>query len=169
VRSDRHVRAFEPGRQLRGKLAGHVASSLSQGGRQDRWSLRSPLAVCERSTAPSEVAGQRLRPRCWSPPSAKEMTPAMESSSSVGAKIEASRQVEVAGPACMAALLAFGRCSSGVSQPCGRGGRREREQCRFRTSVQPRASSGRLPPFQTMAVCEWSCFEEFLGPAARRR
>jgi hypothetical protein len=169
VSGDRHVGAFEPGLQLRGKLAGHVASSLSQGGRQDRLSLRSPLAAGECSTPPSEVAEQRLRTSCWSPPSAKEVTPAVEIPPSVGAKIEASRQVEVAGPSCTAALLAFGRCRSGAPQPCGRGGRREGEQRGFKSSVQPSASSGRLPPFQAMAVCERSRFEELWRPAARRR
>jgi hypothetical protein len=169
VRGDRHVGAFEPGRRLRGKLAGRVASSLGQSGRRDRWSLHSPLAAYERSTAPSEVAQQRLQTSCWSPPSAKEMTPAVKSPSSVGAKIEASRQVGVAGPSRTAALLAFGHCRSGSPQPCRWFGRREREQCRFRASVQPRASSRRLPLFQAMMVCEQSHFEERWGPAARGR
>jgi hypothetical protein len=169
VSGDRHVGAFEPGRRLRGKVAGHVTSSLGWGGRRDRLSLRLPLAACERSTPPSVVAGQRLRTSCCSPPSAKEMTPAVESPSSVGVKIEASRQVGVAAPSYTAALLAFERRSSGAPQPCRRFGRREGEQRRFRASVQPSASSGRLPPFQAMAVCERSHFEERWGAAVGRR
>jgi len=169
VSGDRHVGAFEPGRRLRVKGAGRVASSLGQGGRRERLSLRSPLTAYEHLTAPSEVAEQRLRTSCWSPPSAKEMTPAVERPSSVGGKIEASRQVGVAGPSCTAALLAFGRCRPGAPQPCQGFGRRKGEQRGFKSSVQPSASSGRLPPFQAMAVCERSRFEELWRPATGRR
>jgi hypothetical protein len=43
------------------------------------------------------------------------------------------------------------------------------KSCQKRRAAQPGASSGRLPPFQAITVCERSRFEELWGPAARRR